>query len=116
MLTTIHHHHPQQSTKGGYQSKVTKLNLRGNDITDEGAKVMKEALVGSISLTCLNLSWNPIGSKGCYELCSLVEVSKERFLEYEARGPLLLSLFVFLTSVMSCVYYDSIQSLLKNCP
>ena len=71
--------HTSQSSAGsspssGYHSKVQKLNLRGNCITEEGAIAIKQALGGASNLTCLNLSWNPLGPKGGYELCALVEV------------------------------------------
>ena len=45
-------------------TSLTTIDLRGNNIGDEGAKAIAEALKGNTSLTSINLSNNNIGDEG----------------------------------------------------
>lgn len=53
---------------------IRELNLQGNNIEDEGAAIICEALKHkpNISITFLNLSDNKITSKGAIQIADLV--------------------------------------------
>ena len=55
---------------------ATEINLRGNNISSAGAKVLAKVLVKSKTLTTLNLGGNNIGSAGAKALAKLIKKSK----------------------------------------
>ncbi|KIE05780.1 hypothetical protein NF27_CX00010 [Candidatus Jidaibacter acanthamoeba] len=51
---------------------ITSLDLEGNNITDEGIKLLSEILINNESITHVNLSNNKIGEKGAEYLANVL--------------------------------------------
>jgi len=72
-----------------HNTSLTTLDLRGNRIGDEGAAMLAEAVQHNTSLTTLNLAGNRIGDEGAATLAKALEEHNITLSKLEIEGYLL---------------------------